>query len=243
MAENSKRILREIIRQFCPPIVLGGMRSLLYRLMPSRSITANVSRDTGEQDLSVYWDEKMAEALETWGESNVWKEIPLLMVNCRGKILDIACGTGKTMEIISGFHLDVHGCDISDLLISKARERGIPQDHLTVCDATRMPYENNSFDYAYSIGSLEHFTEEGITQLLEECHRTVRKTSFHMIPVSRSGKDEGWIKTQQSYYNNSVDWWLGKYQSIYKTVYVLSSTWEDQFSAGKWFICDKNEVI
>lgn len=211
-------------------------------LLSTRAVIRSASKSVAGQDLDVYWDAEMAQLLETWGERNVWKEIPLLMVNCQGKVLDIACGTGKTMEIISRFPLDVHGCDISDLLIGKAIERGIQQDHLTICDATKMPYENDSFDYAYSIGSLEHFTEEGITLLLKECRRTVRKVSFHMIPVSRSGKDEGWLKTYQSFHNNSVAWWLEKYQSAYETVYVLDSTWDDPISVGKWFVCIKGQA-
>jgi len=215
------------------------MRALVFRASSAQSNNNNSSGGKDKQDLDVYWDTEMAEILETWGEKNVWKEIPLLMVNCQGKVLDIACGTGKTMSIISGLPLDVHGCDISDMLISKASERGIAQDHLMVCDATDMPYENDSFDYAYSIGSLEHFTEDGIIQLLKECHRTVGKSSFHMIPVSRTDKDEGWLKTYQSFHNNSVAWWLGKYKSVYETVYVLDSTWEDPISVGKWFVCVK----
>jgi|CXWL01.1.fsa_nt_gi ubiquinone/menaquinone biosynthesis C-methylase UbiE len=247
MAENSESTLKQIIGQLCPPIVLRGIRAVTNRFTPTPPIVVDASRivsaskDVVKQDLDIYWDAEMAEVLETWGDKNVWKEIPLLMVNCQGKILDIACGTGKTMSILSKFWIDIHGCDISDLLISKAIERGIPPDHLTVCDATKMPYENNSFDYAYSIGSIEHFTEDGITQLLKECHRAVRKTSFHMIPVSRSGKDEGWLKTYQSFHNNSVSWWLEKYQSIYNVVHVLDSTWEDEISVGKWFVCVKSE--
>lgn len=194
------------------------------------------------QDLNVYWDARMAEILETWGEKNVWKEIQLLMVNCNGKVLDIACGTGKTMEIISRFPLDIHGCDISDLLISKAIERGIRQDHLTICDATKMPYENNFFDYAYSIGSLEHFTESGIIDFVKDCHRVTSKVSYHMIPISRSGKDEGWIKTYQSFHNNSVEWWLQKYKTSYANIQVIDSTWEDNISVGKWFVCIKDET-
>ncbi len=239
MDEKSQGLLRKTIYQLCPPILWRGLRALALRGSSIQEATVNISGGKTEQDLDVYWDAEMAEILETWGEKNVWKEIPLLMVNCKGRVLDIACGTGKTMSIISGFPLDVFGCDISDMLIEKAREHGIAHDHLTVCDATDMPYEDNSFDFAYSIGSLEHFTEDGIIKLLKECHRTVSHTSFHMIPVSRSEKDEGWLKTYQSFHNNSVAWWLGKYQSVYETVYVLDSTWEDSISVGKWFVCVK----
>ncbi len=231
--------LSKLVRQVCPPILWSGLRVLAGPIIKARSVAKHSSRKAGEQDLDVYWDSAMAQLLETWGSDTVWKEIQLLMVNCRGKVLDVACGTGKTMEIISRFPLDIHGCDISDLLIGKAVDRGIAQDHLMVCDATNMPYENDAFEYAYSIGSLEHFTEEGIEKFLSECHRITRNVSYHQIPVSRSGKNEGWVKRNQSYYNNSVDWWLEKYRWAYQTVYVLDSTWSDEFSVGKWFVCIK----
>jgi ubiquinone/menaquinone biosynthesis C-methylase UbiE len=179
--------------------------------------------------------------LETWGEGNAWKEIEMLMADRKGRVLDIACGTGKVMQLLSHFdHLDIHGCDISDLLINKAHERGIPSDHLRVCDATRTGYDDKFFDYAYSIGSLEHFTEDGIIEMLLECRRIVKLTVFHQIPVSRSGKNEGWIKPLQSYHNNSVDWWLEKFRSVFGNVEVIDSLWEDSISVGKWFVC-KNE--
>ena len=53
------------------------------------------------QALDVYWDPKMAAILETWGIGNAWNEIQLLLVNASGTVLDIACGTGKVMTILS----------------------------------------------------------------------------------------------------------------------------------------------
>src|SRR3990172_2783527 len=107
------------------------------------------------------------------------------MVNCSGKVLDIACGTGRTMEMVASLpQITVYGCDISDLLIQKAIERGIVQKYLRVCDATNTNYENDEFDYSYSIGSLEHFTDEGITRFVAECYRITKWRSFHMIPTS-----------------------------------------------------------
>lgn len=235
--------LRQLAQQLCPPVAWCGVRWIARQLRSMRTRLRNPATGSTGQDLDVYWEAEMAQLLETWGEDNVWKEIQLLMVNCHGRVLDVACGTGKTMEILNRFPVQIHGCDISDLLIGKAVQRGISKERLTVCDATRMPYADKAFDYAYSIGSLEHFTEEGIVQLLRECKRTVRKASFHMIPVSRSGKDEGWLKTYQSFHNNSVGWWMERYLSVYRTVYVLDSTWDDQMSVGKWFVCMHDEAI
>lgn len=208
------------------------LRCLLKPACNNESVAAK------NQDLDIYWDPEMAQILETWGNGNVWNEIQFLMANCNGKVLDVACGTGKTMSILSKFaQIDVYGFDISDLLISKALERGIAKDHLMVEDATKMTYEDKSFNYAYSIGSLEHFTEDGIGQFLSECQRVVCISSMHQIPVTRSGKNEGWIKTNQSYFNNSVQWWLEKFEGVFQDVHVLDSAWEDKRSVGKWFVC------
>jgi ubiquinone/menaquinone biosynthesis C-methylase UbiE len=156
-------------------------------------------------------------------------------------VLDIACGTGITMEILSKQKsLELYGCDISDFLIGKALKRGIDKKYLEVCDATDMKvYKDNQFDYSFSIGSLEHFTEDGIVKFVSEVNRITKQMSFHMMPVSRSGKNEGWMKTLQSFHNNSVDWWIEKFKSKYTNVFVINSGWKDDISVGKWFICSK----
>jgi len=193
------------------------------------------------QALDVYWDPKMAAVLETWGIGNAWNEIQLLLVNAHGSVLDIACGTGTVMQILAPYpNLEVHGFDISDFLIEKAIDRGIPRERLRVADATRTDYPDDAFDYGYSIGSLEHFTEDGILAFVAETHRIIRTASFHMVPVSRSGRDEGWMTTLQSFHNNSVGWWLERYRSAYPTVHVLDSAWNDRISVGKWFLCMKD---
>jgi ubiquinone/menaquinone biosynthesis C-methylase UbiE len=235
-----------VFRQVCPPILWSSLSIVKAKLRKFRLLNVTSSLTTehhipDSQDLDVYWNPEMAESLETWGEGNAWSEIQFLMVNYKGKVLDIACGTGKVIEILSKFsNLEIYGCDISDFLIQKAINRGIPNQYLKVCDATHTDYEDNFFKYAYSIGSLEHFTEEGIQRFISEVYRITTCSSSHMIPVSRSGKDEGWLKTNQSYYNNSVEWWLDKFKSSYKDVYILDSQWEDSISLGKWFICLKN---
>lgn len=191
-----------------------------------------------EQDLGLYWDPEFAEALENWGIDNTWNEIQLLLSSCKGKVLDIACGTGITMEILKKYpQLDLYGFDISDLLIEKAIQKNILIDNLKVADATKSNYLENEFDYSYSIGSLEHFTLEGIDKFLEESSRITNKVSFHMIPVSKSNTNEGWMKTVQSYFNNSEEWWMNKFKRHYMNVYSIPSKWEDSISYGRWFIC------
>jgi len=232
------RKLKTGFRQVCPPILLPVV-SRAYRGLASSSVATKAAmHHPSEQDLDIYWDPEMARILDTWGEGNVWTEIQLLLTSRSGKVLDIACGTGKTMTFLDRFQeIELYGCDISDRLIDKAVERGIPRANLEVCDATQMPYSDKSFAYSYSIGSIEHFTEDGIRKFLAECRRVTGEASFHQNPVSRDGTNHGWIKTFQSYFNNSVDWWLDHYKSVYPHVDVVDSRWEDDRSVGKWFVC------
>jgi SAM-dependent methyltransferase len=228
---------RDLVRELCPPALWRALRVTRKAIFRGH---AAAHGDGAAQKLDVYWDPAMAEILEHWGEGNAWNEIQLLMASRQGRVLDIACGTGKTMALVGRQPgLEVHGCDISDMLIAKAVERGIAPDRLTVTDATKMSYPDGSFDYAYSIGSLEHFTDDGITRLLSECRRVVTGPTFHMVPVARSGGDEGWITTFQSYHNNSVEWWLAKCRTTYAHAIALDSVWSDAISVGKWLVCSK----
>ena len=191
-----------------------------------------------KQDLDLYWDPRMAEILEHWGDNNVWNEIQMFFSVLEGKVLDIACGTGTTIIRLKQYvALDLYGCDISDLLIRKGVEKGISPQKLIICDATRMPYANQNFEYSFSIGSLEHFTEVGIQDFLKEARRVTRIASIHMLPTSKSGIDEGWMKTLQSFHNNSNIWWQQRFENEFRQVKVIRSKWEDRLSNGYWFVC------
>jgi ubiquinone/menaquinone biosynthesis C-methylase UbiE len=104
-------------------------------------------------------------------------------------------------------------------------------------DATKLGYRSSSFDYVFSIGSLEHFTVEGIKATLRSCKRVSRLLNLHMVPVSASGKDEGWVTPCQSYWNNSEEWWLETFKAVFPEVWVMSSKWRDEVSRGIWLIC------
>lgn len=229
--------MRKVIDDFCPPFLKRKLWQLKSKWMQSHFFAVQ-SSEVHAQELDVYWHQSMANALEQWGRGSVWEEIQYLLINCQGRVLDIACGTGATMLLLTKYNdLQLYGIDISDLLINRAIEHGIASTRLLVGDATNMPYSEKSFDYGYSIGSLEHFTQQGILDMLTEGKRVVGKATFHMIPVSRDGKNQGWLKTVQSFHNNSSEWWLDKFKSVYSDVALLNSRWEDELSTGKWFIC------
>jgi len=203
-----------------------------------RSLTKSLRKGGATQALDMYFDESFADDLENWGVDHVWPEIALLLAARQGTVLDLACGSGNAYDFIKqNPALEYFGCDISSGLIKRAARRGILEDRLRVMDATKLEYSDKSFDFVFSIGSLEHFTEAGLTATIAETHRVCRGVNFHMVPVSASQYDEGWIIRTQSYWNNSVEWWTNKFaRSFGSRVWVMHSKWRDGESRGIWLI-------
>lgn len=216
------------------------LKSLIRKLRKAsvfRFQSTSLSATSG-QFLDPYWNDDFARILETWGEKNAWHELDFLMACRSGKILDIACGTGKNIfDLRKHPELELHGCDISDFLIDKAKSRGIQSKYLTVCNATKLPYANHHFDFCYSIGSFEHFDLESLNQVIAESARVTRNAAFHMVPVSRNKANNGWIVRNQSYWNNSTQWWEEQFARHFSMVSTLPSLWEDKDSTGMWFFC------
>lgn len=216
------------------------MSLLIQTIGAWRAITKEFRKETGtRQSVDLYFDPKFAELLEVWAVDSAWREIGFLLSNRKGNVLDLACGTGRAFDFLKDFDgLEYHGCDLSKPLIDRAIARGIPANRLRVEDAIKLGYVDGEFDYVFSIGSLEHFTLDGLRSTLRECRRVCRGVNFHQVPVSKSNFNEGWIAPYQSYWNNSEQWWIEQFEQAFgKNVWVMNSKWEDDQSRGAWFVC------
>ena len=218
---------------------LADIQSFLVKFrIHSRLKKSKGTSSPESQQLEVYWKETFKDELVFWGEDTVWKEIEYLFCIAKGTAVDMCCGIGSTMHRLDKYlDLEVYGFDISDFLIKEAIKSGIDAEKLKVADATNTGYEDNFFEFSYSIGSLEHFTEEGINSFLKEAKRITTQASFHQIPVARDAKFNGWLELDQSYFNMPVSWWLTKFEKHFEEVVVVDSFWKDPISYGKWFIC------
>ena len=74
----------------------------------------------------------------------------------RKRCLEVGCGTGLILERVHGIASEAVGIDLSPGMLAKARERG-----LTVHEApaTKLPFEDGSFDLVYSFKVLAHVPE------------------------------------------------------------------------------------
>lgn len=67
--------------------------------------------------------------------------------------LEVGCGTGLILERVAQVASRAHGIDLSPGMLAQARGRGL---EVEVADATELPFEDDSFDVAYSFKVLAH---------------------------------------------------------------------------------------
>jgi ubiquinone/menaquinone biosynthesis C-methylase UbiE len=230
--------MRSFFKKIIPPFLIDLYRDIYIKNLIAKNKKLVVH---DKQDIKIYDTDLTAEKLSEWGKGSTWNEIQMFFVSKKGNILDLACGTGINMRDIKKLspEANIYGCDISQNLIDICLESGIERNKLICSDAIKIDFPENFFDYSYSVGSLEHFTETGLDDVIKKLHSITKSCSIHMMPVSKKNQNEGWIKTYQTFHNNSVEWWENKFKKKFSKVSVIESSWKDHISVGKWFVCFK----
>lgn len=95
------------------------------------------------------WDELLMSSMQSVSDAL----IEALQVNGNEQVLDVASGTGEPGLTLSAMlpNGEATGSDLSEEMVEIANEyakqRGISNYQSQVCDASNMPFENNSFDH------------------------------------------------------------------------------------------------
>jgi len=95
------------------------------------------------------------------------------------RALELGCGTGVFLEMTARSGATIHGLDLSDELLAKARARlsGLANVTLDQGNAEQMPYPDAEFDTVYGSSVLHHLDLEAA---LREIHRVLRPGG-HMV--------------------------------------------------------------
>ena len=112
------------------------------------------------------WDKAAAERYEAWyatprGSFALAREQRLMadMVSPwqrrNRSLLEIGCGAGHFLEMFYDGGFDVTGIDKSEPMLEKARDRMGCRAALRVGDASRLPFDDDEFDYVAIVTALE----------------------------------------------------------------------------------------
>jgi SAM-dependent methyltransferase len=82
----------------------------------------------------------------------------------RPRILDVGCGTGANLILLSKYG-DAEGVDVSEDALAFCRERGL--EKVTLGAAEELPYEDNTFDLVTALDVVEHMDDDlaGLTEM------------------------------------------------------------------------------
>lgn len=94
------------------------------------------------------------------------------------KILDIGCGTGENMEMLSAYG-QVWGLDISMIALEFCRQRGLKKIQLG--SANKLPFKSASFDLITLFDVLYHQGIKSDLQVLQEAHKILKTGGYILI--------------------------------------------------------------
>jgi ubiquinone/menaquinone biosynthesis C-methylase UbiE len=101
----------------------------------------------------------------------------------KGKGIDLGCGTGWYLKMISEYGYDMVGIDSSEQLVKEA-SRHIQDTPAMVKGGNilSMDFQPRSFDFAYCINSLHHLkNKEELCRALSEINRIIKKDGLLII--------------------------------------------------------------
>jgi ubiquinone/menaquinone biosynthesis C-methylase UbiE len=98
-----------------------------------------------------------------------------LNYNIAGRILDIPCGYGRFHRLLHKYG-DIHAADQDELIAKYQDERVGLAKSTRVCEASNMPYAENSFDVIFSFRLLQHVrTSKHRIGIFTEFYRVSKK--------------------------------------------------------------------
>lgn len=107
----------------------------------------------------------------------------------KGSLLDVGCGFGELIGVLREFGFKVKGTAASKYEVDECKRKGL---NVLFHDASNeLPYNNESFNFVLSIGSIEHI--KGWQTALNEMHRVLTHGGKLLIetpnhPVFRKSK-------------------------------------------------------
>jgi len=94
------------------------------------------------------------------------------------KALEIGCGPGRLIRPMSRHFAEIHGIDVSDEMIERARQnlREIPNAQVHVGDGSRLTqFEDESLDFVYSYAVFQHIpSRDVVLEYLNEVQRVLK---------------------------------------------------------------------
>lgn len=201
-------------------------RNLSQRLEDKTDEDRRIARQFGKE----FFDGKRSQGYGGFSyNERFWGEVVLDFkeywnLKAGDKILDVGCAKGFMLfdfiRKVPG--INVAGIDISDYAIESSMKE--VKEFLSVGNAKKLPFENNSFDAVISINTIHNLDYEECSDALREIERVSKGKSFITVDAYRNEAEKkrmyAWNLTAKTIL--SVDQWEDLF---YKTGYTGDYYW------------------
>lgn len=118
------------------------------------------------------------------------------LIPSRPMIVDVGCGDGDLLEMLSDRGNELFGVDVSEKSTREAKRR-VPCGCFVVGDAQNLPFKPNALNVALIVETLEHLKDP--SKAVEEAHRILRKGGILVTATP-----QGWLDYYFLKYPNHV---------------------------------------
>lgn len=154
-------------------------------------------------------------------QARFWKPVvPDLVLHFNlteeSRVLDVGCAKGFFLHDLKEAlpRIDVRGVDISQYAIENSIET--VRDFLSVGDARKLEFEDNSFDFVMSINTIHNLNRDDCAQALREIQRVSGGRAFITVDAYRNEIEkermEAWNLTALTMM--SVDEWVDFFAEV-----------------------------
>src|SRR5687768_12550957 len=181
---SSKMTIRETVRSGSRLISLwyaGAIEPSRFRIAPPAPATDPSLSDP--QGWDTYWDEKSRPSTKAYELIATAYRVGVIRAQLRramrtnfsegSHVLHAGAGSG---QVDQGMHevLQITAVDISPSALRLYRKNNPDAFDVRHADILRLPFPDETFDGAYNLGVLEHFTLPEITSILRELNRVLK---------------------------------------------------------------------
>jgi len=191
-------------------------RNYVQRVLDdNKAACATVAKKWGKD----YWDGERKYGYGGYHYDGRWLPIAKKMakhfdLKDGDKVLDIGCGKAfllyELTQVVPG--LKVHGLDISEYGLAQAKEE--ISARLKLGDCVSLPWEDNSFDFVFSINTFHNLEIYSLEKALKEMQRVSKGKAWLCVESYRNEVEKAnllyWQITCMSFYS-TVEWnWIYK---------------------------------
>ena len=140
-------------------------------------------------------------------ESRLRKAFAMLAAEPRGRLLDVAAGSGIAAQALIAEGWTVSALEISEALADQVRTRGVADVQVHDLATGRLPYEDGSFRAVFAGEIIEHLVDT--TAFLAEVRRVLVPGGVAVITTPNLASFENRARMLLGRYPNFVEYELG----------------------------------